>query len=172
MNNKKIKRRVINNLEKKAKKILDLKYDSKELALRDMFIEINETLGNEGVLSEKEFYELIERGIEPVMHVYGNCFLVSYFENHTFGIANFKTKKLIVPCKFSDITFDSTQKNKDGLLISATDIFEETTTYLIKETAQPINNDFKEKSVIIKNIAKKHNFTTSVDISKADKIVI
>lgn len=172
MINKRSKSRIINDLERKAENILNLKYDKKELVLRDRFVEISEILGGENILSKEEFFELIERGIEPVMHLYGDCFLVSYFENHTFGIANFRAKKLIVPCKFSDIKFDSNQKNNDGLLVHTVDLFGETTTYLIKDTAQVVNNNFNEKSVIIKNIAKKHNFTSGVDITKADKIVI
>ena len=172
MINKKIKKHIINSLEKKAQKILDSKYDKKDAVLRDRFMEINTILGGENTLSEKEFSELIERGIEPVMHIYGHCFLVSYFENHTFGIANFNTKKMILPCEFSEISFDSSQKINDGLLVYATDIFDETSTYLIKDNAHLMSNNFAERSVIIQNIAKKHNFTTSVDITKADKIVV
>ena len=126
MINKKIKKHIINSLEKKAQKILDSKYDKKDAVLRDRFMEINTILGGKNTLSEKEFSELIERGIEPVMHIYGHCFLVSYFENHTFGIANFNTKKMILPCEFSEIRFDSSQKSNDGLLVYATNTFDET----------------------------------------------
>lgn len=172
MINKKNKNYIIENLEKKAERILNLKYDKKESILKDRFIEINEILQGENTLSESEFFELIERGIEPIMHIYGDCFLVSYFETHSYGIANFNTKKLILPCEFSEINFNSSQQSKKGLIVYATDIFDNTTAYLIKDTAHLVDSSSKEKSIIVEKIAKKHNLTTSVDISKSDKIII
>lgn len=172
MYKKMMKEHIIQSLEKKAKKILVNKYSKKEILLKEKFIEINNMLNGNNIISDKDFFDLIERGIEPVMHIYGHCFLVSYFENHTFGIANFKTKKLILPCKYSDITFDNTQKNTDGILVYAENIFGETHAYLVKDTAQLIDNSLNEKSAIIKNIARKHNFSTGVDITKADEIIV
>lgn len=163
---------IIESLEKKAERILNWSYDKKEDVLEDRFIEINEMLQGRNRLSEKEFSELIERGIEPVTHIYGDCFLVSYFETHTYGIANFNTKKLILPCNFSEINFDSSQKSKKGLIVYATDIFDNTTAYLIKDTAQEVVSPSMEKSIIVDKIAKRHNLTTSVDISTSEKIVI
>lgn len=157
-------------LSKGIQKVLDSRYETKVHILEDRLKEINEKIDRKDALDEDEFANII-RTFEPVMHIHGNCFLVSYFERHTYGVMNFKTREIILPCNYTDISFGKYQDNKGGRFLDATDLFGNVETYLISEKAELYSEHIDEKSKLAKSIARRHNFTPGVNISKASEVI-
>ena len=131
---RKIKKRAkFNKLSKLGRKIVNTPYNRNDF-VNTRFNEVNKILG-ENKLSKNEIITLLDRGIEPVMHIYNDCFLISNFERYTFGVANFKTKKIIIPCEFYDVTFDKNNIINDLIEVNVVDINNNTINYLLNETA-------------------------------------
>lgn len=160
----------IKSMSRTMKNILNSRYRYKTLFLENKLIEINSTLKKEYHLNQNELNKISEK-FEPIMHIHGNCFLVSSLKHHTFGVMNFKTREIILPCKYNMIEFGKYSDLKSGRLLDAIDIFGNIQTFLINELAEPHIPSSNKKIEIINNIAKKHKFITSVDISKASEII-
>lgn len=157
-------------LSKGMQKFLNSKYETKARILEDRLREVNEKIDEKDTLDEDEFYNIVET-FEPIMHIHGNCFLVSYFERHTYGVMNFKTREIILPCNYTNISFGKYQDNKGGRFLDATDLFGNIETYLISEKAELYSEHIDEKSKLAKSIARKHNFVPGVNIAKASEVI-
>lgn len=157
--NIKPKQNIIRSLEKRGEKIPSLESNFFKKKKENKLLEVKKIIG-EKFFSEDYFNDLIEEGIEPITHICHNCFLVSSFKNHTFGVVNFKTKKIIIPCEFSDINFDI-DTNPEEVKTSTINIFGETVDYIIKKDGLYLyDNNLKEKSETVKKIAKKNGLST------------
>lgn len=158
------RRRRIKNLSKLGDKIANIEYN-RDFLIQSRFKEVNESLDEYSKLTEEEIESLINTGLEPVAQVYGSSFLIFNFETYKYGIANFKIKKIIVPCEFSNMEFNKKDITVDGVLVNAINVFEETTKYLVKDTARIYSSIKDSKSTVINNIAKKHGFSDNINIS-------
>lgn len=131
---RKVKKMVrLQKLSKLGRKIVNTPYNRSDL-VNNRFKEVNRILG-ENKLTKNEMLSLLNRGIEPVMHIHKNSFLILNFERHTFGVANFKTKKIIVPCEFYDIEFDKNNLIDETIEVKVLDLNNNIISYLINETA-------------------------------------
>lgn len=156
------KNKFLENLSTKLYKILNSDYSSKDAVLKERFKEVNKVLGKENQIKEDYFYQLYEKGIEPVRHIINNCFLVFYFNTHTFGVVDFKTKEIILPLKYSDIDVNESSIDNNGIIVTTETVDGETNTFLINEKAKMLHTNSKIKSTIAKDIALKHNFIDKI----------
>lgn len=167
---RRVKRKVrIQRLSRLARKILNTPYD-RDTIVKERFNEVNRVLG-ENKLSKNEVLTLINKGLEPVMHIHKNCFLILNFEKHAFGVVNFRTKKIIVPCDFYDIEFDTNNIKDDSIELKLLNASNEIITYSINESATLKRSSTTSYALSLDNISKRFSFAESIEFKNFNKNV-
>ena len=154
-------------LSKLGRKIVNTPYN-RDILINDRFKEVNRILG-ENKLTKNEMLSLLNRGIEPIMHIHSNSFLIFNFEKFAFGVANFRTKKIIIPCEFYDIEFNKSNIINESIEVNLVNFDNKTISYLINETAKINTSSSNVLLSPMDKISQRFGFSQNIEFKDVNK---